>query len=136
MRLMRRLAGPFAGALLAALPLTVAAQLSPQGQVTPVYSSVAESCHVLKNVAGALYSTSGYAGQAEWIMVLNLAAAPSNGAVAPVAWAYAPQAGSWSINYGSFPAYFAAGITVCASSTGPLTLTAISTNNTFTGVVQ
>lgn len=106
------------------------------GGITPVVSSVAESCHVLKNAAGNLYSVSGYAGVAAWIMVFNATAAPADGAVTPTIWAYVPTAGSWSINYGAFPAAFNAGITVCASSTGPLTKTAVSTNNVFSGNIQ
>ncbi len=104
--------------------------------VAPIASSAAESCHVLKGSAGNLYSVSGYVGAAAWLMVFNATAAPSNGAVTPVAWAYASAAGSWSINYGAIPLSLSTGITVCASSTGPLTLTLYSTNTVFSGRVQ
>jgi len=106
------------------------------GGITPVVSSAAEACHVLKAAAGNLYSVSGYAGVAAWIMVFNATSAPADGAVTPIIWAYVPVAGSWSINYSTFPAAFSTGITVCASSTGPLTKTAVSTNNVFSGNVQ
>jgi hypothetical protein len=54
--------------------------------IAPVFSAALESCHVLKNAAGNLYGFSVYnaGGAAAYIMVFNLAAAPSNGTVAPV----------------------------------------------------
>ena len=104
--------------------------------ITPVVSASAESCHVLKASAGNLYSVSGYVGAAAWLMVFNTMTAPGDGAVTPTVWAYAPGAGSWAISYGSIPAVFSTGITVCASSTGPLTKTAYSTNTVFSGNVQ
>ena len=104
--------------------------------IAPVASSAAESCHVLKASAGNLYGVSGYVGAATFVMVFNATTAPADGAVTPVVWAYIPAAGSWSIAYGTIPATFSTGITVCDSSTRPLTKTAVSTNNVFSGYVQ
>lgn len=104
--------------------------------VAVVSSTAAEACHVLKASAGNLYGVSGYIGAAGFLMVFDATSAPSDGAVTPKAWAYAPQAGSWSIDYGAVPAAFSTGVTVCASSTGPLTKTAYSTNTVFSGRVK
>jgi hypothetical protein len=105
--------------------------------ITPVASTSAESCHVFKNSAGNLYGASGYIGAAGYIMLFNATAAPSDGAVTPVAWAYAPAAGSWSMSWEqTAPAYMSTGIVYCASSTGPLTKTAYSTNTVFSAQVK
>lgn len=101
-----------------------------------VSSSSAESCHVLKASAGLLWGVSGYMGAAGWIMVFDAASAPSDGAVTPVVWDYVSAAGAWYISYGTSPASFTTGITVCASSTGPLSKTGVATNNVFSGLVQ
>jgi hypothetical protein len=100
--------------------------------IAPTASSLAESCHVFKNSSGNLYGASGYIGAAGFIMIFNASSAPSDGAVTPKAWAYAPQAGSWSMSWQqTAPAYMSSGIVICASSTGPLTKTAYSTNTVF-----
>jgi hypothetical protein len=104
--------------------------------LAPSASTTAEACRVLKNGTGNLYGVSGYAGQAQFIMVFNSPTIPADGAVTPATWAYVPQAGSWSIDYDVIPARMSTGITVCASTTGPLTKTAIATNNVFSGRVQ
>jgi hypothetical protein len=104
--------------------------------VAPVSSTAAEACHVLKNSPGNLYSISGTIGAAGWIMVFNATSAPGDGAVTPVAWAQPQAAGSWSMSWGAAPAYFSTGIVVCASSTGPFTKTAYSTNTVFSGQVK
>lgn len=117
-------------------PLPVTGATTPTAVAPSTASSVAESCHVYKASAGTVYSVSGYTGAAAWIMLFNATAAPADGAVTPIAWAYAPAAGSWSINYGVNPASFSAGVTACNSSTGPLTKTAVSTNVVFAGQVQ
>lgn len=105
--------------------------------IAPAASSSAEACHVFKASGGNLYSASGYVGAAPaWIMVFNATSAPADGAVTPVTWAYAPVIGSWFINYGDNPAVMTTGITICASSTGPLSKTAVSTNTVFAGRVK
>lgn len=120
---------------LAGLTGGVQAQTVVNG-ITVVASAAAEACHVLKAGPGELYGVSGYAGAASFIMVFDATSAPGDGAVTPKVWQYVGAAGPWSIYYGNNPGDFATGITVCASSTGPLTKTAISTNNVFSGVIQ
>jgi hypothetical protein len=104
--------------------------------VAPAASSSAEACHVFKASAGTAYSLSGYIGAAGFIMVFDAASAPSDGAVTPKVWAYAAAAGTWSMDFGVMPAAFSTGIVVCASSTGPLSKTAYSTNTVFSGRVK
>jgi len=104
--------------------------------ITPVSSTAAESCHVMKASAGNLFSVSGYIGAAGFIMVFDSPTPPADGAVTPKYWAYSASAGSWSMNFGAVPARMLTGITVCASSTGPLTKTAYSTNTVFSGSVK
>jgi hypothetical protein len=101
----------------------------------PLASQAAESCHTWQN-ARVLTGVSGYVGAAAWIMLFDANVAPANGAVNPIAWAYVSTAGSWSIWYDGNPAQFLNGVTVCASSTGPLTFTAYSTNTVFSAQVQ
>lgn len=103
--------------------------------IAPVVSTTTESCHVLKASAGNLYSVSGYVSAAEFIMIFDATSAPTDGAVTPKVFGYAAAAGPFSIAYGTIPAVFATGITVCASSTGPFTKTAASVA-AFSGNVQ
>lgn len=104
--------------------------------IAPVASTSAEACHVFKASPGNLYGVSGYIGAGGFIMVFDATSAPGDGAVTPKVWVYVPVAGSWSLDYGDIPAVMATGITVCASSTGPLTKTAYSTNTVFSGRTQ
>lgn len=101
----------------------------------PTGSVVAESCHSWGG-ASSLTGTSGYIGAAGYIMIFDATSPPADGAVNPLVWAYVPTAGSWSIWYGDVPAHFTNGVVVCASSTGPLTKTAYSTNTVFSAQVQ
>lgn len=103
----------------------------------PSASQVAESCHVW-NGARSLIGVSGYIGAAGYIMVFDAAQTPASGAVNPIVWAYVPTAGSWSIYYGpdAASANVTNGVVVCASSTGPLTYTAYSTNTVFSAQLQ
>jgi hypothetical protein len=106
-------------------------------QGAPVVSQTTEACHIFKPSSGYLKSASGLIGAAGYIMLIDSATIPSNGAVTPVAWIYAGSAGSWFISYNSGTgAYFFNGIVACASSTGPFTLTQYSTNTVFSGIVQ
>lgn len=118
------------------LPASLTPLATAATGVAPVPSTAAEACRVFKASAGNVYSVSGYTGAAAWIMLFNATSAPVDGAVTPNVWAYAPAAGSFSINYGSLPAYFSVGATACISSTGPLTKTAVATNNVLSGRVQ
>lgn len=115
-----------------ALALCAAPALSASPQ--PQASAAAESCHSWAS-ARLLYGASGYIGAAGYIMVFDSPSAPADGSVLPAAWAYVSAAGSWSIWYGPNPASFVQGVTVCASSTGPLTKTAYSTNTVFSAQV-
>jgi hypothetical protein len=108
---------------------------SVNAQHLPIASTTTEACHVFKVGQGGFISGSGVIGAGGWIMVFDSATAPSNGAVTPIAWAYASVMGSWSISYNS-PAGFVNGLTICASSTGPFTLTQYSTNTVFSAIVQ
>lgn len=110
-------------------PLAAGSPVSPS-----TASTTAEACHVYKASAANVYTLSGYIGAAGWIMVFNATSAPADGAVAPVAWRNLSSAGDWSMAYGGAP--FSAGVVVCASSTGPLSKTAYSTNTVFAGQVQ
>lgn len=108
---------------------------APQSAPPVTGSASAEACHTYKSGNPATVDTlSGYVGAAAFVMVFNAASAPNDGAVTPVAWAYLSAAGNWSMAYGG--AYFGSGVTVCASSTGPLTKTAYSTNTVFGGQVR
>jgi hypothetical protein len=116
--------------------LTLAPSASATYGIAPSATATAAACKVLKASAGNLYTTSGYISAAGYIMVFNSATAPADGTVTPANLAYAPSAGSWSITFSNAPQYMSAGITVCASSTGPFTKTAFATNNFITGQVQ
>ena len=118
------------------LPVSQAPSGAAGAAIAPTASSAAESSHVLKASGGNLYGVSGYIGAAGWIMLFDAASAPADGPVTPVGWLYAPQAGSWSMDWGVTPQLFVNGIVVVASSTGPLTKTAYSTNTVFAGLVQ
>jgi len=117
-------------------PVVVTADGTSTTGIAPASSTAAESCRVLKASPGNVYSVSGYIGAAGFLMLFDATSAPADGAVTPKAWAYASAAGSWSMSYGSVPAVMATGITICASSTGPLTKTAYSTNTVFSGNVK
>jgi len=70
------------------------------------------SAGLVADSAGNLYGVSGYIGAAGFIMLFNSTTVPSNGSVTPVAWAYVPAAGSWSMDWGNTPQYFSTGISV------------------------
>lgn len=110
--------------------------LAQTGPINPSASTAAESCHTFQNGPAVFVTGSGYIGAAGWIMLLDSASIPADGAVTPVAWTYVSAAGSWFIDYGQHPARMKNGIVLCASSTGPLTKTAYSTNTVFTAQVQ
>lgn len=105
--------------------------------VATATSASAEACKVFKASAGNAYSLGGNVNVAStWIMVFNLTAAPADGAVTPALSMLIPAAGPWSLEYGTIPGAFSTGITVCASSTGPFSKTAYSTNNILWGRVK
>lgn len=104
--------------------------LFERSSIAPSASSSAEACHIIKASAGTLYAVSGLAGQAQFFMLFNSTSAPGDGAVTPVWWGQALTAGAWSVTFPN-PLTLSTGITICASSTGPLTKTAISTGNVY-----
>ena len=120
---------------------TVVSSGSAANGIIPTGSSAAESCHNYKAAPGNVYALGGVIGSAGWVFILNLAADPVNGTVAPVAWGYYPAQGSWSYTppVGG-PAVLSAGIEACYSSTGPFTLTKLTStalsNSVFSGEAQ
>lgn len=105
--------------------------------ITPVVMSTAAACLVLKASPGNFYSLSGNIGAAGYVMVFDATSAPADGTVTPKIVLQTSAAGTFSISYGGLPpAVFATGMTACASSTGPYTKTAYSTNVFMSGQVQ
>lgn len=114
---------PVAGSTIIVVPLIL----------TPVAASTSvESNHVLKGSAGTLYGVQvNTTTSAEWVMLFNLTALPSNGAVTPIAFWQVPANSTLSIS--EDPAFtMSVGITIGCSTTGPFTLTA-SALCTFAG---
>jgi len=123
-----------------ATTVVVPTGLSANG-ITPIASASAESCHNFKSGGGNVYTIGGVIGGAGWVFILNLSASPSNGAVVPLAWGYYAAQSPWSYTPpAGAPAVFTTGITACYSSTGPFTLTQLTStalsNSVFTGEVQ
>lgn len=98
------------------------------GGIAPVASTAVEACHVLKASAGNLYgftlNATSTASANDWVLVFNAASAPADGAVTPVDWGRVNPNGFYSWAMPAIPVYFSTGITVCLSTTGPLTKTA------------
>ncbi len=102
----------------------------PPASVTPVVSSAAESGHVLKGSAGALYSIDCTLGAVSgYLMVFNATSAPADGAVTPIkCWPVASDGTSGSFQRTFTPPIACSvGITVVFSTTGPFTKTASAT---------
>lgn len=89
---------------------------APKTSTTTAYAS----SRVVQSAPGTLYGLSGYnsAATVQFIQLHDAAALPADGA-APVVIILAPAASSFSIDFGIFGRYFANGIVVCNSSTGP-----------------
>ena len=104
---------------------------------TPVVSAATEGSHILKATAGCLISAYVVTGAtAGYLMILNSATVPGDGAVAPLE--CVPVAAN-SYQYINFapqpPEWYSAGIVAVFSSTGCLTKT-ISATAWFHGLVQ
>lgn len=87
--------------------------------ISPIVSPSAENSRVLKAAPGNLYSVyaTNHTGTAGFLVVLNLTAAPADGAITPLACAALPANGSASINNNPGPAsIFSTGITVVLTS--------------------
>lgn len=104
--------------------------------ITPVANTAVSACYVVSAQAASVFSISGYVAQASFIEVTNTTTIPADGAVTPLAVAYAASAGSFSIDYGALPARFTTGVTVCASTTGPFTKTATGATNYFSARIK
>jgi len=99
--------------------------------LVPVKSTSLENGHVLKTGAGALISINVAIGAtAGWVAILDAAAVPSNGAVAPI-WCQAVTSngtvGSLNWSWGLTPVSFATGATVLFGTGGCLTFTGSAT---------
>ena len=108
--------------------------------ITPVVSASAEASHVLKAGAGNLYSVyaSNLTATAGYLVVVNSATAPGDGAITPLECVPLPANGFASINYNPGPpAVFATGITaVITSATTCFTKTTGVITGYIKGAVQ
>lgn len=95
----------------------------------PIISAAAESSHVFRAGPGALidaYVTTGAA--AGYVLIFNLTAAPSNGAVTPQDCVAVPANTTASLaTMDQPPEWFTVGITAAFSTTGCFTLTLSNT---------
>lgn len=110
----------------------------PATAVTPVVSTAAEACHVLKASAGELHSlTATITTASGYVLVHNATSAPGDGAVTPLWWYYVQSNGTAGALAAAFevPYTFDTGITVCFSTSGPFTKTASATAS-FSAIVE
>lgn len=87
--------------------------------IAPVVSVAAEGSHVLKASAGNVYSAyaTNFTATAGYLVLLNLTAAPADGAITPLACALLSPNGIASINYAPGPpGVFSTGITAVVTS--------------------
>lgn len=111
----------------------------PNAAATPVVSAVLEGSHVLKaspGCLGAIYMTID-STTAGYLMLFNLTAVPSDGAVTPIECVYVAAApGSVGLNFAPQPTeWFSVGIVAVFSSTGCFTKT-VSAHAFFKAWVQ
>ena len=105
--------------------------------VTPVTATAAAvSNQVLKATSGTFFGAQvNTTSAAEWVMLFNLTALPSNGAVTPVAVWQVPVNSTLSISEN--PGFtMSTGIVLGCSTTGPDTLTASALCKFASGAVQ
>lgn len=101
----------------------------------PVNSASTEGSHTLKTSAGTLFGLSVTSSASGYVLVYNLAAPPSDGAVTPVACYFLSSGpGTVGIAFTPFPLKMSTGISVVFSSTGCFTQTT-STTAFFTAEV-
>lgn len=119
-------------------PVSIAPTATSATAVAPVSTSTAPTsgCLVVKASAGNLFTASGVAPAAGYIMVFNAASAPANGTVTPTNVIQATAAGTWSLTFPAFGQFMSTGITICDSSTGPYSLTAVTSGVFITGQAQ
>lgn len=116
------------------LPVALAndAGLQPQSSAAPVCSAVLETSHVLKASSGQLLSLSAVIGATSgYLMLFDVTTVPADGPVLPKWTQYIASSGGagtltqrWAPGP---PLYFASGIVVVFSSTGPFTKTSSAT---------
>lgn len=99
--------------------VAIAPTAAATGGIVPIVSSSAENNHVLKGTPGNLYSVyaTNLTSTAGFLLVLNSATSPADGAVTPLECAPLPANGAASISYNSGPpAVFSTGITAVITS--------------------
>lgn len=106
--------------------VALAASSASTAAITEVVTAAAASSLVLKNGAGNLYRASAVniTGTPGFLVILNLTAAPADGAITPIAVAALPANGTASIDYDGLPSRYSTGITaVVTSASTPFTKT-------------
>jgi hypothetical protein len=105
--------------------------------IAPVKSTALEASHVLKNAPGDLVTFHAYnSGSAQYLLLIDAAAVPANGAVTLL---YPPIKVNADSNISlvfSVPLHAANGVVVCNSSTGSFTKTIGSADCIFMAQVQ
>jgi hypothetical protein len=104
---------------------TIATNESPDGTSTyaptNATSTAYEASHVIKGSAGVLFAVTGFNSSAsdQFIQIHDASVLPANG-VAPVITFLLRASRNFSISFGGkFGRFFATGIVICNSSTGP-----------------
>lgn len=122
------------------LPVTIAPSSSVTVGITPVVSASAEATHVLKSAPGIVYSVyaANQTGTAGFLVVLNMASSPSDGAITPLACVALPANGNTSVNYIPGPAaiYSAGIVAVLTSGANCFTKTTGTITGFISGLVQ
>lgn len=99
-----------------ATPIFSSTTYQPTNATTTVYANSL----VIKAAAGALYSITGFNSRTspQFIQLHNTTTVPADG-VAPQVIFYVPAMSNFSFDLNPYGRYFATGITVCNSTTGP-----------------
>lgn len=118
-----------------AIPVTIATP-APLPTGTTVKSSALEASHVLKASAGSLVSVAGSSNTDQWILIMDSATVPANGAVTLL---YPPihitAGGNFHLTF-PVPLSAANGIAICNSNANSFTKTLGSADCIFAAQVQ